>query len=79
MATATGAENAGRLGYNLESYNAPRQFWLDKMKSYYTGAGDKTASASRQTSTTDSSGNYQGGSPGIGGGSLPNMNFDIKY
>ena len=56
QATATGAENAGRLGYNLESYNAPRQFWLDKMKSYYTGAGEKAIGASRSTSATDASG-----------------------
>ncbi len=78
QAAATGAENTTRNAYNLAGANASRQFWLDKMKSYYSGVGEKAVSASRGTSATTSTG--AGTSSGENtGGLLPALSGFIKF
>lgn len=41
--------NPARMEYGWKSYDAPRDFWLNKMKTWYQGMGSASTGASSQT------------------------------
>lgn len=66
QAGATTAENVAREQGAVNRYTLPRDYWLNKVKSYYGGTGTKSSATSESESTSTGSATSAGEShPGL--------------